>query len=322
MSAPKYPTVLPVENLRTFVSVVDEHSFVAGACVVGRSPTAVSVQIKKLESLLRTTLIDRTSRSLTLTTAGRRLLVYARQLLDLSNETVAVMREPHFCRSIKVGIPWDVDEYRTSRIVRRVASRHPGIAIEVVSDSVLNLLGRFDRGELEISVVVSSGNGNGRGTVIGVDRPVWAGGLFGRAFERDPLPIAVPPDSVGWHVDALAELERVGRRFRIAYASASPNVRRAAVIADVAVAPMFRSFMADEMVVLDEQHRFPQLQELEIRLVALDDLDEVGAVVVGALRQEFDGTFTPKQSSGARQTALSVTAQSDLPRPCWAAKGN
>lgn len=81
--------LLDNDILRTFVAIAETGNFSTAAEVVFRTPSAVSMQIKKLEEQLKTTLFLRDARSVTLTAHGETLLTYARRMIALSNEAVS-----------------------------------------------------------------------------------------------------------------------------------------------------------------------------------------------------------------------------------------
>ena len=72
---------LDINLLRAFVAVVDSGSFTAAASTVGRTQAAVSQKMTRLESLVGSRIFERSSRSLTLTQTGERLLAAARHLV-------------------------------------------------------------------------------------------------------------------------------------------------------------------------------------------------------------------------------------------------
>src|SRR3546814_18634090 len=81
---------LQIDWLKCFVAVVDAGSLSAAAPGVHRSQSAVSMQLKKLESALGSQLLIRGPRQLQLTHEGQKLLGYARRMLDLHAQTLAV----------------------------------------------------------------------------------------------------------------------------------------------------------------------------------------------------------------------------------------
>jgi len=88
MQTPQTP-LLDLELLRTLVAIVETGNFSAAAAEVHRTPSAVSMQVKRLEELVDRSLFDRDSRSVRLTEDGEVLLAHARRLLTLNREIVA-----------------------------------------------------------------------------------------------------------------------------------------------------------------------------------------------------------------------------------------
>ncbi|TJV30690.1 MAG: LysR family transcriptional regulator, partial [Mesorhizobium sp.] len=81
--------LLDLDVLRTFVAIAETGSFTTAASAVFRTPSAVSMQIKKLEDILGRSVFARDARSVTLTTDGEMLLGYARRLLSINREVVS-----------------------------------------------------------------------------------------------------------------------------------------------------------------------------------------------------------------------------------------
>ena len=69
--------LLDLDVLRTFVAIAETGSFTTAANAVFRTPSAVSMQIKKLEDILGRSVFSRDARSVSLTTDGEMLLGYA-----------------------------------------------------------------------------------------------------------------------------------------------------------------------------------------------------------------------------------------------------
>ena len=80
---------LDIRTLRYFVTVADELSFTRAAEKLFVAQQAISRDIRKLESQLGTTLFDRTTRRVSLTPDGERLLDEARELLAVHDRIVA-----------------------------------------------------------------------------------------------------------------------------------------------------------------------------------------------------------------------------------------
>ena len=78
-----------LDVLRTFVTGVRLGSYAKAADRLGRSTSAVSAQLKKLEAQAEAVLFRKAGRGLALTEAGETLLAYAQRLIDLNHEASA-----------------------------------------------------------------------------------------------------------------------------------------------------------------------------------------------------------------------------------------
>src|SRR5690606_11689806 len=82
-------TPLDLDQLRTFVAIIETGSFTRAAEQVFRTQSAVSMQMRRLEERIGKQLFEKDGRTNRLTTDGERLLPYARQMLRLNRETLA-----------------------------------------------------------------------------------------------------------------------------------------------------------------------------------------------------------------------------------------
>src|ERR1700754_4567690 len=84
--------IFDLDVLRSFVTGMDLGSFAKAADRLGRSTSAISAQMKKLEEQAGTPIFRKAGRGLALTEAGETMLAYARRLLDLNDEAAAAVR--------------------------------------------------------------------------------------------------------------------------------------------------------------------------------------------------------------------------------------
>src|SRR6056297_1783574 len=90
--------------LRAFVAVADTGGFTAAARLLNRTQSAVSLQIKRLETLYGTQLFTRDSRRVGLTASGTRMLPYARRMLLLEQDAQAVLRHDGAVTTLRLGL--------------------------------------------------------------------------------------------------------------------------------------------------------------------------------------------------------------------------
>ncbi len=294
MAAPFRPPLPLLDNdvLRTFVAIAETGNFSTAAEVVLRTPSAVSMQIKKLEEQLKTTLFLRDARSVSLTQNGEILLSYARRMLALSNEAVSRFMMPDLSGVVRLGAPDDIAERLLPRILKSFADQFPSIMVDVTIDMSGALRKRVEEQRLDLALFNCTPRSfTGVGEVLHTERLVWTGAKCGNAHLRDPLPISVWEEGCCWRQEAITQLEKQKRPYRIAYASAHTMAQRAAVLSDLAIAPFPRSYLSDDMVVLGPQEGLPELFTFDVRLVTRSQLAVPAQAVAESIRV-FYGQIT------------------------------
>ena len=128
-------TPLDLTLLRSFVAVIDCGSIQLAAARVGRSQSAVSMQIKRLEDDVGRPLFQREGRSLRPNPAGQDLLLHARRLLRLSDEAMASLRQPEASGVVRVGVPEDYAARLLTPTLARFGQDFPLAELEVTFQS-------------------------------------------------------------------------------------------------------------------------------------------------------------------------------------------
>jgi len=280
--------LLDNEVLRTFVAIAETGNFSTAADAVLRTPSAVSMQIKKLEEQLGATLFLRDARSVSLTQHGEMLLSYARRMLALSNEAVSRFVMPELSGVVRLGAPDDIAERLLPTILRNFAASYPGIMVDVTVDMSISLRRRMEEQRLDLALFNCATRPVPTiGEVIYTERLVWAGAKCGTAHLRDPLPISIWEDGCIWRAEAIAQLERNKRPYRVAYLSAHTMAQRAAVVSDLAVAPFPHSYVTDDMQILGANEGLPELTAFEIRLLTASQMSGPAKAVAESIRYAF-----------------------------------
>ncbi|MGK9054083.1 LysR family transcriptional regulator [Neorhizobium sp. CSC1952] len=293
MTVPFRPPLPLLDNdvLRTFVAIAETGNFSTAADAVLRTPSAVSMQIKKLEEQLKTTLFLRDARSVTLTQHGEMLLSYARRMLALSNEAVSRFVMPELSGVVRLGAPDDIAERILPRVLKHFGEAFPGIMVDVMVDQSIQLRKRIEEQRLDLTLINCATRPFPTiGEVIHTEKLVWAGAKCGTAYLRDPLPISVWEDGCVWRQDAISQLEKHKRPYRVAYASAHTMAQRAAVVSDLAIAPFPLSYVTEDMQILGPKEGLPELISFDIRLLTAPQLSHPAKAVAESIREAF-GSF-------------------------------
>ena len=117
--------------LKTFIAVVDSKSLTAAAKRVGRTQSAVSQQLQRLEYAVGKELIRRDRRRFILTQAGELLLQYARAILRLNDEARARLSTPEIEGQVRFGTPDLYAAYLLPSVLANFARGYPRVHIDL-----------------------------------------------------------------------------------------------------------------------------------------------------------------------------------------------
>ena len=259
-------TGLELDLLRTLVAIADTGSFNRAARAVFRTPSAVSMQMKKLEEQVAKPLFAKDGRSVILTPDGEALVGYGRRILSLADEAMQRFRAPQIEGRIRLGIPDDYAGQFLPDILARFAASHPNVEVDVCVQQSFELLEHLDESRLDIALV-TAGHNHAGGMVVHREPLVWAGLRHGCAHERKPLPLAVSHMRCCWRKQAIHALDRANIPYRIAYSSRHYLGQLAAVMAGLAMAPFPLSSVKGDLKVFGEESGLPALGHVEIEII-------------------------------------------------------
>ena len=170
---------MDLTSLRIFLAVAEERSFSRAAAKVHRTQPAVSQAVRRLESDLGEQLFDRSSKSGTMTDAGRVLQNYGQRLVRLAEETESAMRELRDLRRGRVLIGANEAAVHTLLpLMARFRERVPDIAVDVRRVPARQIAVEVQQGSLDFGALTF--------------RPSEAG-LLEVAVGSDELVLLLPP---------------------------------------------------------------------------------------------------------------------------------
>jgi DNA-binding transcriptional LysR family regulator len=257
---------LDVDLLRTLVAIADTGSFNRAARAVFRTPSAVSMQMKKLEDQVGRPLFAKDGRSVVLTPDGEALVGYGRRILKIAEEALGRFRAPQVSGTIRLGTPDDFATRFVPEILARFAATYPQVEVDVTCLSSFDLVPMLESGKLDVSLISAGVSPAPGATLVHRERLVWAGLRHGCAHEKRPLPLAVSPVGCCWRRMALESLDRAEIGHRVAYTSRHYVGQLAAVLAGLAVAPLPRTVVMSDLKAFGEESGLPPLGHYELEL--------------------------------------------------------
>jgi DNA-binding transcriptional LysR family regulator len=215
---------LPTELLRSFAAIVDSGSMLKATERVFVTQSALSLQMKRLEDLVQTSLFHREGRRLSLTQAGENLLGHAREILDANDRAVQALNGDVLPGPVRIGVAEDFAETLLSGVLAEFSETYPDATVQVRVGGSAELLDLMQSGQLDVLLCLSSGDDP---TAIRTTPMQWLGNTD--LAKQDVIPLAVLERRCRFRDAALAALGRAGRPYRIVLETPSLAALRAAV---------------------------------------------------------------------------------------------
>lgn len=210
--------MLDLDLLRTFVAVCRTGELQKAALAVHRSKGAVSMQIKRLEELTNSHLLERSNKGIALTKAGETLLSYSEQLLKLSNAALTAMQEKEQPKLIRFGIPTDYAQNFLAFFMPLLAEAFPDMESRVVCDRSRNLRPMIASGDLDIAIVAGETQPNNE-MLLWSERLIWSAPVGKALEEKEVLPIAMLEANCILRDVCLADLKASDLPYQIVFSS-------------------------------------------------------------------------------------------------------
>jgi DNA-binding transcriptional LysR family regulator len=184
---------MEIRQLRYFLALAQELSFTKGAIRANVAQPALSRQVRKLEDELGTALVDRTSRRVQLTAAGRRLAVHATLIIDeVETARAEILQITDLSTGrLAIGTTQTPGPLNVARLLYDFHALHPGIELAVREELSVAIADRLRTDELDL------------GLVSEIPEPARHG-LDMRQIASEPLVVALPP---GHRLAADAEVD-------------------------------------------------------------------------------------------------------------------
>lgn len=258
-------TNLDLDLVRAFVMVSESRSFTRAGERLGRSQSAVSLQVRRLEDLIGEPLFQRDARRVSLTDKGEVFLAQARRLLRVNDDIVAALAADEVEGEVRLGAPEDFATAHLPEVLGAFARSHPRIALSVTCDLTLRLLDRMSAGELDLALVKREPLGGELGVRVWREPLVWVGRDGEDLAATRVVSLIAAPSPCVYRRRATTALDEAGRAWRIAYTSPSVAGQLAALRAGLGVSVLPRAMVPDDLTIIGEAA--PPLADGEIALI-------------------------------------------------------
>ena len=290
---------LDLELLRTLSLVQETGTLARASRRVGRTLSAVSLQLKRLESQCGRPLFRKAGRRLELNAEGERVLAAGRRMLALNDQLLESLRAEEAAPLLRLGMPQDVAERLLPDALARFSRAHPRVQLEVRVENNLALRQLLVDGGLDLAVTFDREGGP---LPSEVQLPVrWLAHPDFRWDPATPLPLVLFEAPCTFRRMALEALDRAGLPWRISFSSPSLSGLWAAVSAGLGVTVRTELATPSRVVPL-RVARLPALPALGFGVELAGDpssrtADELRAVLVEVLERAAAGVSPARRGS-------------------------
>jgi DNA-binding transcriptional LysR family regulator len=217
-----------LDLLRTYVAICRQGSLSRVAAQTGRTQSALSMQMRRLESLLERHLFQRTGRGVVPTAEGEIFLGYATRILALSDEAVARLRQTEISGGVRIGLAEEVSAAVLPAMIGRLHRAYPEIQLDVVVDDSSSLARLWREEELDIVI--------GTTAAVVADALIawnvelqWVCALDYVSNPERPLDLVTYASPCLWRRRMLDAVVAAGREHRVTFTTQSVTAMQAAI---------------------------------------------------------------------------------------------
>lgn len=218
--------------LRSFVAVVDYGGVSKAANVLHLTQSAISQHIKRLESILNTSVFDRSGRNFVITQSGEVLFEYASKILKTNDAVINYFSQDVEKRTISIGISEHISHVYLPDILS-VCSRVPNIQLDTKIGLNNGLFAGLSDGLLDIALLISE-KGTHSKNIVGESKVSWVSSAsIHRADYHDELPLVVYNGPCMFRTMMISTLEAHNIPWKVVYNASSIGDLKAALEANM-----------------------------------------------------------------------------------------
>jgi len=260
---------LDMGTLRSFVTIADSGSMTRAASRLFMTQSAISMQIKRLETSLGLSVFERSAQGMTTTSEGEQLLLFANQMLALNDEAMGRLTSPDYEGVIRFGAPCDVIYPHIPGILREFSRDYPRVQLKFSSGQSISLRDQFERGLQDVVMTTERESGPG-GTVVSSQPLIWIGAEEGHAWKKRPLPLGISK-TCAFRSTVTKALEDAELDWIDIVNSTDVIAVEAMISADLCIGAELECVKDSGRVPIDHRGQLPEFPEFSIVLYGADN---------------------------------------------------
>ncbi len=285
---------LSLDSLRTLVITQDLGGFGRASERLGRTPSAISLQMKRLQEEIGVPLFRKQGRKTLLTEQGEIALRYARKVLELNDEMIDTLRGSSLSGAVRIGFAQDFAVNVLPLVIARFGALYPLVKLEVTVDRGQVLIQAIDSGDLDLALTL--GGSQKKTAQLLSDLPLyWVASPGFRDRAQQPLPLALFNPPCQCQTRGLEALEDAGRPWRVAMTSPSLTGLWAAVSAGLGLTTRTELSLPADVRTIDLG--LPPLGNIPVVLHRRRNLRALNAMRFAEITEELAGNYVSSTPS-------------------------
>lgn len=270
--------MLDLALLKNFVVVARTGSISLASTQVGRTQSALSMQMQRLEEQVGQPLLQRTGVGMRLTSAGERLLSHAEQLIARHDEILADMGGIALKGTVSLGCPEDYSIAFLPELLRSFCAANPQVELRLICAPTIGLRPLIQRRQIDMALVSLPDAEDA--TVIRRERFVWVADRPNTTvLSNEILPLALSAPTTLDYRAACDAMEAVNRRYRVAFASDSLAGLIAITRAGHAISVLTSTAVPPDLHIIEEG--LPKLPTIGVALEFAESRPSSAATMLG-----------------------------------------
>jgi DNA-binding transcriptional LysR family regulator len=277
MFAESIKTNVPTDLLRTLVTVCEFRSFTKAAQLLQLTQPAVIQQIRKLEIIIGSEIIDRRLSGINLTESGSEILKSAQRLLSINDQIIFESGNDIGLQIIRLGVPNLFARSVLPKIVQEIRTKTPNAQLQICCDNSPNVLRMLRLGYLDIAFAYGDANDMADAMGSWVEDIGWVRASNLTVPPDDPVPLISSPNVLRVDQIATEALKRNNRRYQIVFSAVDFGARFAAVAAGLGYMPLTRRLVPPHLVI--ETQALPPLGDFMVGIFVREEFKVSGSLI-------------------------------------------
>jgi DNA-binding transcriptional LysR family regulator len=261
---------IPIELLRALVTIVDTGSFTRAADTLDLTQSAVSSQITRLGQILGGNIFAKGLGNMKLTDRGTMVLQFARRLIAINDELLALAGPNAGPRRFVIGFPPWLGHQRLMEIFARCSASAPNEHVGFRCDRTERLIGDLDTGSIDVAHLCAAIEPPRDAVARWTEPLVWVKSPRLRLAPGGPIPLVGWPGTTGDRL-AVELLQENGMHFFMSFSAPDFSARLSGVAAGLGVMVVPAQVVTPQLEIIREG--LPKLPENKSGIFARVGLD-------------------------------------------------